>query len=647
MLELENAIDHGLSYLARQQQPDGSFLSYSSASMEHFRRLRSWQTVFVPALMLTSLGELVAPAAQPIRRRLAAFLLSQKDDNWSFNYWSKQAPEYRTQAYPNDLDDTFCALAGLYRHDPKLVDEAALAQIVKLLLATETAVGGPYRTWLAAENSDPVWLDIDVAVNSNIAYFLSLAGHRLPKLDAFIGQAIKTNTCASPYYPSKYAFIYYFSRAYQGPHRPQLLRQVRKLHAADNDLNRALCVSARLRLGDGQKTVIEAAARALLNGQRRDGSWPAAAFYADPVKHGRPYYSGAAALTTAFALEALALYQQTYRMDNTASSSRPLRQPRQQQRILSLAAEQCRPLEPALRDRVATLLRQQVVSSNGPIILNVPHSFNRSLVEPLRPELIKTFDRLSLANLYGWLAYTVYDDFLDEEGEPAKLPAANVALRYSLENFDRAAASPDFRDFIRRAFDTIDGANAWEQADCRFPVSDGVITVAALPRYGSRQKLAERSLGHSLPALAVLALKGMQPTSRQFRLVDRALRHYLIVRQLNDDLHDWSEDLTRGHISYVVARLLRELRTQPGPHQLADLSRRVQRQFWHHTLPATCQLMRAHVTGGRQAFAASRLLKQGSTMERLLDEQEASLAATIAQQQQAMRFLQRYKQRAS
>jgi hypothetical protein len=57
--------------------------------------------------------------------------------------------------------------------------------------------------------------------------------------------------------------------------------------------------------------------------------------------------------------------------------------------------------------------------------------------------------------------------------------------------------------------------------------------------------------------------------------------------------------------------------------------------------------MRAHVTGGRQAFAASRLLKQGSTMERLLDEQEASLAATIAQQQQAMRFLQRYKQRAS
>jgi hypothetical protein len=57
--------------------------------------------------------------------------------------------------------------------------------------------------------------------------------------------------------------------------------------------------------------------------------------------------------------------------------------------------------------------------------------------------------------------------------------------------------------------------------------------------------------------------------------------------------------------------------------------------------------MRAHVTGGRQAFAASRLLKQGSTMERLLDEQEASLAATIAQQQQAMRFLQRYKQRTS
>jgi|GEM_PF-272364 len=651
------AMDRGLAYLARQQQRDGSFLSYSSASMEHFRRLRSWQTVFVPALMLSSLSELVTPVAQAIRQRLAGFLLDQKTDDWSFNYWSKQAPEYRAQAYPNDLDDTFCALAGLYRHDPGLVDEAAMARIIKLLLATEASVGGPYRTWLTTKDSDPVWLDVDVAVNSNIAYFLSLAGHRLPKLDAFIGQAIRADAYASPYYPSKYAFVYYFARSYHGPYRSQLLRQTRKLHAAaDNDLNRALCLSARLHLGDKHpasgRREIEDTAKSLLNDQRRDGSWPAAAFYADPVKHGRPYYNGAATLTTAFALEALALYQQAKigtaadrRTADSLSSPRASSRRRSRRRpVLSLAADQCHSLDPALRDQLLTLLRRLAGSGNGPTILDVPYNFNHSLIDPLQPEPAKTFDILSLANLYGWLAYTIYDDFLDEEGKPANLPAANVALRYSLENFDRAAASPSFHGFIHRTFDVIDGANAWEQAHCRFRVSDGAITLTRLPHYGNRQKLAERSLGHSLPALTVLTLKDIRPASQPFRLIDRALRHYLIVRQLNDDLHDWPEDLARGHISYVVARLLRELRLRPGTYQLADLSRRAQRRFWRRTLPAVCQLMRGHIAGGRQAFAASGLLKQGSVMEQLLDDQESSLTATIAQQRQAMRFLQQYKQ---
>lgn len=639
------AIDRGLAYLSRQQQADGSFLNYSSPSLEHFRRVRSWRTVFVPALMLTSLGELTTPAAQPMCRRLANFLLEQKDINWSFNYWSKQAPEYQTQAYPNDLDDTFCALAGLYRHNPKLVDEAAMAQIIKLLLATETAVGGPYRTWLAAENSDSAWLDTDVAVNSNIAYFLSLAGHRLPKLDAFIGQAIKANAYVSPYYPSKYAFMYYFARTYQGPYRPQLLQQTRKLQtAADNDLNRALCLNARLRLGDNRK--LQAAMSALIANQRRDGSWPAAAFYADPVKNGRPYYNGAAALTTAFVLEALELYQR--KMINLPAKKQPVGQRRSSwQPLLSSAKVQCQHLEPALSSHILALLRRQAEGSNGRAIIDVPRTFNRSLIDPLQADNTEVFYSLGLANLYGWLAYTVYDDFLDDEGKPASLPAANVAMRYSLRNFLQAVPSTDFQTTVQQTFDTIDGANAWEQAQCRFEVLDGAITIAELPRYGNRQKLAERSLGHSLPALAILALKGIKPVDRPFRLIDRALRHYLIVRQLNDDLHDWQEDLSRGHISYVVARLLRELRIRPGTHQLADLNRRAQRQFWQHTLLSVCQLMRDHIASGRQAFTASGLLQQNNLMEQLLDEQESSLNTTMSQQQQTMRFLQQYRQGAS
>ena len=205
--DINETIARGLAFLAERQKADGSFVSYSSASVQPFRRRRTWQTVFVPALMLSALAQVNDTSALPIRNKLAEFLLDEKGPEGAFNYWAKNAPEHKTMPYPNDLDDTFCALAGLYLHDTALVDEKMLAQAVALLLAAETAVGGPYRTWLVPTDSEPVWLDVDLAVNSNVAYFLSLIGNRLPKLDGMMEQAITTNTYTSPCYPSEYAYM--------------------------------------------------------------------------------------------------------------------------------------------------------------------------------------------------------------------------------------------------------------------------------------------------------------------------------------------------------------------------------------------------------------------------------------------------------
>ena len=64
------------------------------------------------------------------------------------------------------------------------------AKVTEILLSTETTVGGPYRTWLVPPDSEPVWLDVDIAVNSNVAYFLTLLAVTLPKLSRFIDDAI-------------------------------------------------------------------------------------------------------------------------------------------------------------------------------------------------------------------------------------------------------------------------------------------------------------------------------------------------------------------------------------------------------------------------------------------------------------------------
>lgn len=633
-------VQHGLSFLVRRQEADGSFASFSSPTERPFRPVRSWRTVFISALMLESLAGLDRQESIKVRNGLAKFLLSQKKDTWSFNYWSKAAPEYLKQPYPDDLDDTFCALAGLYSHDPSLIDGVALARIVDLLLATEASVGGPYRTWLVPANSQAIWLDVDVAVNSNIAYFLSLASNPLPRLEEMIGQAIADNDFSSPYYPSPYAFIYYFSRAYKGRYRNELLRKTRQLHKrAATDMDRALCLSARLRLDDPYDLGEEV--DALLSGQRRDGSWPAAAFYADPVKDGKPYYNGAPALTTAFALEALSLHMR----NDQASIDRPKSTSKA---ILKLARDQCGALDKSLRQAVMESLERITNGDNGSEILDLPRRFYESLKKPPSTVSDESLTRLGLANLYGWLAYTIYDDFLDEEGKPELISVANIAMRRSLDGFSEALPpAASFPSFVRQTFDTIDSANAWESANCRFKVnSERYLHVGRLPRYGDLRKLAERSLGHALSPIGITVAAGGSPDSAEARKILEAFEHYLIARQLNDDAHDWADDIRNGRISAVVVMLLKDLGIgdEAGKYDLKKLLPEARQMFWHTTLPKVCRKMRRHIKLARQAVAGSKTLEPDNIIVDLLDGIEASVTDTLDQQRQAENFLKNYKQ---
>jgi hypothetical protein len=646
--EIKAAIQRGLDFLEKNQEADGSFTSFSSASIRPFKRDMSRQTTFVPALILASLACLDGPQAFDIRERLADFLLEQKGVNWAFNYWAKDAPEKKTLPYPDDLDDTFCVLASLHLQDPAIIDGEILAKITKLLLATEVSVGGPYRTWLVSTDSEQVWLDIDVAVNSNVGYFLSLVSRPLPSITTFVDRAIVTDGLRSPYYPSSYPLAYYMARGYSGQQRATLIKIVRKLlSTASTPLDLALSLSALVRLeasGRQGRTVGK-----LLRLQDSNGAWPAAAFCLDPAVDGKPYYNGAPALTTAFAIEALRLYSQAQHQSSSPAPSRRATGRHQSTRtaVLSLAKRQCRPLPADLRLTTMRALNKLADSSNGTEIISLPQSFNQSLLKPVRPLQDGFLETLSLANLYGWLAYTIYDDFLDEEGKPGLLPAANVAMRNSLNNF--LCSLPDNRQFhslVRQVFDMIDGANAWELAHCRYERQKGDIVIRKLPDYGDLSKLAERSLGHTLAPIAILFTKKLGSNSPALQQTRLALANYLIVRQLNDDLHDWQADLENGHVTYVVTRILTSLRVGPGNHDLSELFVQARQQFWYKTLPEICREMRGHIDLSRQAIGHAGIFKDTNSIGRLLDGLGASIQDTLAKQGQAENFLKHYKRKA-
>jgi hypothetical protein len=242
---------------------------------------------------------------------------------------------------------------------------------------------------------------------------------------------------------------------------------------------------------------------------------------------------------------------------------------------------------------------------------------------------------LGAANVWGWIAYTIYDDFLDNEGVPARLPIANVAMRLSLACFEDALPYQlDFRQYVTKIFNEMDEANAWEVAHCRFKVHAGTITIRQLPKYGNRTVLATRSFAHALGPMAVLT-QCPKNTHEKTHHIESAFRHYLIAKQLNDDIHDWLDDIRTGQASYVVTAILRELRIPPGTYNLSLLTAAMQKRFRLTTMPRLCNLALSHINRARREFVENGLTQDTNNICAILDTLEQSFQYSLDQHAKA------------
>src|SRR5260221_13878633 len=96
-------ISQGLTFLQKQQLPNGGFLSLSSDT--NFKKSISYQTVFSTALILSCLSSL--PKTTELQKLVdlaVKFLLTQKSVNWSFNYWQRGSKESKTMLNPDALE---------------------------------------------------------------------------------------------------------------------------------------------------------------------------------------------------------------------------------------------------------------------------------------------------------------------------------------------------------------------------------------------------------------------------------------------------------------------------------------------------------------------------------------------------------------
>ncbi|MBU0648148.1 hypothetical protein KJ855_03125 [Patescibacteria group bacterium] len=555
---MEELIDKGLKNIGKKQRGNGSFAVFSSSKIDDFAGSRCYDTTFANALLLMILDGVSGGQVEYIKRGLSRYLVGQKFDNWQFNYWDRKSKEYQSHRVPNDLDDTFVVLAALQLCDKNIFKPGDFAQITNILVMAEQKEGGPYRTWLVPQDFDQKWLDVDVAVNANVAFWLKINEITLPNLMEFFEDKIKNKDLGSKYYPSYFPVIYYLSRFYDGRYQNILIDWLFDNRTRDggwgNELVTALAITALLNMGV-RRDELRISGKWLVGRQNR-GWWPAVGFCLDPALEKRKYYAGSDVLTTAFCLEALSKLRMTNDelrkkskfiiLRNNVQNSGKNKYADFYKNVVDDIRRDFGKLGEGLREDCVRFLDEMVKKDEDMEIGLLPKVVADSLVKKVDKKFIGEVCR---GSIYGWMAYTLYDNYLDYEVESWMLPVANICF-LKLHRVYSDLGSEKLLQMHSDLIIRMEAANSWEVNNCRIDIGKRIYK-KDLPHFGDLGVIADKSIGHGLGPLVVVAGAGGSPADVRNFL--KFFQLYLVARQLNDDAHDWVDDLRNGHINAAGA----------------------------------------------------------------------------------------------
>lgn len=228
---------------------------------------------------------------------------------------------------------------------------------------------------------------------------------------------------------------------------------------------------------------------------------------------------------------------------------------------------------------------------NTPPARSWPGLLLASFNEGRTPRLSKEeLDQLAKANSSLWRALNIYDDFLDGEGVPSLLPAANRHYRFFLKTIYRAGRDQEFYALADRVLDVLDRANQRE--------SKG--------RAGlNPQFLSQKSLALALAPIAALDGLARDERSLARRGILSFFRHALSAKQYADDAADCFADLSAGRITPAGWHLYRRLagKQAAGP-RLAASSYRI---FIRQAAPAMSRDLERLCARARKALVRIHL----------------------------------------
>ncbi len=253
-------------------------------------------------------------------------------------------------------------------------------------------------------------------------------------------------------------------------------------------------------------------------------TWKPEPLYIESISKKETIYSGSAALTAACAAESIALFLDTkLSPKNVSGLTKKYNDDHKSipTLVLKKAADFLASKSKPLQDQALPLIQRTVEKDLAIIML--PFIFYEALSKSATSKFECHTDgttkeiltELALANLFGWIAYTIYDNILDgdTEAQPTLLPLAHLLLRHTASIY-HDTLSPEQRKTCTDILNGIDEANIWEQKNCLVTIKENhLIIPPQFPAFGDYTILAQKSLGHALGPISLLLKAGLGPES--------------------------------------------------------------------------------------------------------------------------------------
>jgi len=483
--------------------------------------------------------------------------------------------------FSEDIGINFSVLSAISGYNPEIIDGEALAKILMTLASVETKEGGPYYSNINKQDEY-----VDLGVNVAIAYFLSLQDVDLPELNNLIESAIEEGNFKSKLFESSYPAIYLISKFYRGEKTEKLITFIsKKKDGINNQLDIWLAESA-------------------LEGLKN--------------KKNITKFKTAKSEEEAEMLEL----------------------------IIRTITEKFSALDGDPKELAIQEIKKIIENNSDNQMSLMAYYFRKALAKKGEKFSDKYIADMGVANIFFWTAFIIYDDFWDEDeaANPRALPIANLYARHYVDFFDFVLPEDTgFRAFFHKLMDNLDAANTWENIYCRAKVEGSKFFIPEkLPDYGDYEFKFRPASGHILGPVAMLINLGYDFDSPEVKNLISYFRNYLIAMQINDDVHDWEEDLRRGHISTVVDILLRDLNWQTREIDLDKDINELRKVFWFKSILKAEELAVSYSEKARQALLSIGVLEDLSPLERYINMTENTAKKALREQKNSVEFLRNF-----